>query len=426
MNSRYKWKVVAMLWLVCCFNYADRQCIFSLFPKLKAEFGFDSVQLGLIGSAFMWTYAFGSPLAGFLGDRWSRKRLILGGCLFWSVTTAITGLCAKFWQFVAVRAVVGVGETVYFPAALSLMSDYHGKRTRSRALAIHQSGVYCGTILGGWLGAWFAVHYGWRVGLYCFGLSGTLMALIMMRYLRDTRRGTAEAAAEAPVTVAPPVGVKEALRIILSKPTAILLMFVFLGANFVGTIFLTWTPSFLVDKFHFGLIDAGLYGTLFIFLPSVASSPLGGWLADRLARTFPGGRMAVQALGLLAGAAFVGLVSLTSAVGVLLASMALFGFCKGLYDSNIWASLYDVIEPRARSTATGIMNSVAWGGGALGPIFVGVVTKYGRHTSQVANMSEAMACGAAVYVVCGLGLVAIILGRARKDILLVPETAPSS
>src|SRR6185437_816097 len=165
----------------------------------------------------------------------------------------------------------------------------------------------------------------------------------------------------------------------------------------------------------FSLIEAGLYGPLFIFLPSVASSPLGGWLADRLSTRLPGGRMAVQALGLLAGAAFVGLVSLTSAVGVLLASMALFGFCKGLYDSNIWASLYDVIEPRARSTATGIMNAVAWGGGALGSTFVGVFTKYGRHATQVANMSEAMAYGAVVYIVCGAAMVAIILTRARKD-----------
>src|SRR5882672_3423962 len=135
----YKWVVVFMLWFICFFNYADRQAIFSIFPKLKEEFGFDKVQLGLIASAFMWVYAFGAPIAGFIADRFPRKHLILGGCLFWSAITALTGWCGRLWQFVTVRALEGFGETFYFPATMSLLSDYHDARTRSRALSFHQS-----------------------------------------------------------------------------------------------------------------------------------------------------------------------------------------------------------------------------------------------------------------------------------------------
>src|ERR1700677_598129 len=131
MNRNYKWLVVGMLWLVCVFNYGDRQAFSSVFPRLRSEFGFNPVELGLMGSAFAWVYALGSPLAGFIGDRISRKGLILGGCLFWSATTALTGLCGRLWQFVGVRALTGIGETFYFPSALSLMSDYHSQRTRS-------------------------------------------------------------------------------------------------------------------------------------------------------------------------------------------------------------------------------------------------------------------------------------------------------
>src|SRR5262249_26338794 len=131
----YKWWVVFMLWFICFFNYADRQAISSVFPKLKEEFGFAKVQLGLIGSAFMWLYAFGAPVAGYVSDRWRRKDLILGGCLFWSFVTWMTGWCSRFWHFVTVRALEGLGETFYFPASTSLMSDYHGRQTRSRALA---------------------------------------------------------------------------------------------------------------------------------------------------------------------------------------------------------------------------------------------------------------------------------------------------
>src|SRR5256885_15341626 len=80
--ATYKWWVVFMLWFVCFFNYADRQAIFAVFPKLKEEFGFDKVQLGLIGSAFMWVYAAGAPLAGFICGRFLCQDIILGGLVF--------------------------------------------------------------------------------------------------------------------------------------------------------------------------------------------------------------------------------------------------------------------------------------------------------------------------------------------------------
>src|SRR6185436_9554474 len=174
-----------MLWLVCFFNYADRQAIFSVFPKLKDEFGFDKVQLGLIGSAFMWVYAAGAPFAGLAGDLLRRKDLILGGCLFWSAVTVLTGKCNQLWQFVTVRAAEGFGETFYFPASMSMLSHYHSAQTRSRAMSFHQSSVYVGTILGSWLGAWFAERHGWRVGFYFFGAAGLVLAILLYRFLKE-------------------------------------------------------------------------------------------------------------------------------------------------------------------------------------------------------------------------------------------------
>src|SRR2546422_77781 len=191
-GPNYKWAVVAMLWFICFFNYADRQAVYSVFPKLKEEFGFDKVQLGLIGSAFMWVYAFGAPFAGFICDRFRRKDLILGGCLFWSFVTVTTGWCSRLWHFVAVRALEGLGETFYFPASMSMVSDYHGTKTRSRALSFHQSSVYAGTIAGSWAGAWFAEQHGWRTGFYFFGASGIILVLVLHNLLREPQRGEAE------------------------------------------------------------------------------------------------------------------------------------------------------------------------------------------------------------------------------------------
>src|SRR5437867_2884219 len=328
-GSDYKWWVVAMLWFVCFFNYADRQAIFAVFPKLKEEFGFDKVQLGLIGSAFMWVYAAGAPLAGFICDRFRRKDLILGGCLFWSFVTITTGWCHKLWHFVTVRAMEGLGETFYFPASMSLVSDYHNRRTRSRALSFHQSSVYVGTILGSWIGAWFAEHHGWRVGFYFFGGIGMALALVLYRFLREAQRGEAEAesgdSASRAESAGDPLSVGETLRVIFRAPAVPFLMLAFVGANFVATIFLTWTPTFLVEKFQFKLTSAGLSGTLFIHLASACSVPVAGWLADRLCRRFTSGRMMVQVFGLVIGAGFVFLVGNTTSTATLLLAMTVFG-----------------------------------------------------------------------------------------------------
>lgn len=411
-----------MLWFICFFNYADRQAISSVFPKLKEEFGFDKVQLGLIGSAFMWVYGLGAPLAGFIGDRVRRKHLILGGCLVWSFITMLTGWCSQLWHFVTVRALEGFGETFYFPASMSLVSDYHPPATRSRAMSFHQSSVYVGTIMGSWLGAWLAERHGWRVSFYLFGGAGMLLALALYRFLREPRRGESEERLETcPAASSQPASkeaLREATRAIFRQPAVMLLMLAFLGANAVATMFLIWTPTFLVEKFHYELATAALYGTVFIHLSSALSVPLGGVLADRLARRLAGGRMLVQALGLLFGSAFVFLVGATTQVSTLLLAMALFGFCKGFYDSNIFASLYDLIEPRVRATAAGLMNTVGWGGGALGPLTVGWVAKHGRHASEIENMSEAIAFSSIIYVAGAalLFITIVLLARRGPDL----------
>ncbi|MFM9058408.1 MAG: MFS transporter [Planctomycetaceae bacterium] len=438
-QGAYRWQVVAMLWLVCFFNYADRQAIYAVFPRLEQEFGFDKVQLGLIGSAFMWVYAGGAPFAGFIADRVKRVHLILGGCMFWSLVTVATAWCSKLWQFVAVRAAEGLGETFYFPASMSLTADYHGPTTRSRAFALHQSSVYVGTILGSWLGAVVAEAYGWRTGFFLFGAAGLVVAAGLYVFLREPERGAADRAearlaaaahgggtGEAEGGTAEPLGVAATASQVFGRPAAVLLMLAFLGANFVATIFLAWTPTFLVEKFGYSLGAAGLNGTLFIHLASAASAPIAGVVADRLARRYAGGRIAVQAFGLLAGSAFVAMVGLCTTTPVLLAAMTAFGLCKGCYDAGIFASLFDQIEPAARASAAGIMNTVGWGGGALGPLFVGLATRYGGGDGDVANMSRAIACGGAVYLACAALLVAAMACARRPAFVCKPMLQPGT
>lgn len=402
-----------MLWLVCLLNYADRQAISSLFPLLERDYGFSKAQLGLIGSAFMWVYAASAPFAGFAGDRRSRKGLILCGCLFWSLMTVMTGLCGRLWQFVATRALIGLGESVYFPAATSMLSDYHGTRTRSTALSLHQSAVYIGTIVGGGLGALLAERYGWRWAFYGFGTAGIVVALLLWIRLREPTRGASEITClpEGPSMATERRGFVETFHHLLRTPGVPMLLGAFACANGVAAIFMVWAPTFLFEKFHLGLVSAGFSAVVAIQLASAVSAPLSGLLADRLALSIRGARMLVQAVALILGSLCVVAVGRASGMEVLVFAMICFGLCKGAYDGGIFASAFDCVPPHERASVAGLMNLIGWGGGALGPLAIGLASTFGSGP-QMERMSGAIAwSGAAYLVAAGLILAALFSYR---------------
>jgi MFS family permease len=415
MGSRYKWWVVAMLWLISFFNYADRQAIFSVFPLLEREMRLTPVQLGLLGSAFAWVYGLAAPLAGMIVDRVKRKTAILGGLHAWSLICMATVLSKNFRHLFFWRAAEGLGETFYYPASMSLISDYHGRETRSRAMGLHQTSVYMGTIGGGFFAGLIGQYYGWRWSFIVFGGLGILLGIVLKRYLVEPVRGAADAAETGDAAATPHARVAGSLsfpaflRLVARTRTLLCLMGAFMCANFVAVVLLSWMPKFLYDKFNMGLAMAGLTATIFVQLASMAGSPVGGWLADTLRRRTPRGRMAVQMIGVFGGAPFVVLCGLTSSVGVVMIALTAWGFFKGLYDANIFASVFDVVRPEARGTAAGMMNAVGWlAGGGSAPIVIGFI-------AQRESLGLAIALASTVYVVAGLLLLTGILFFVRSD-----------
>jgi MFS family permease len=395
-----------MLWFICFFNYADRQAIFSVFPILEQEFGFSKGELGLIGSAFAFVYALTAPVAGQISDRKSRKLVILGGLYVWSLVTGFTALCSKAWQFILVRGAEGLGETVYFPASMSMVSDYHSKRTRSRAMSLHQTSVYAGTIGGGALAGWMGQHFGWQSPFVVLAGAGILLGVVLAFFIREPERNEAERRelGHAPdKSTEPPLPLAEYLLGLWRTPSALLLVLAFLGANSVGLVFLTWMPTFLYEKFKLSLTLSGVSATIYLQIASMAGAMLGGTLADWWRTRANGGRMYTQAVGALCGAPFIFLCGTTLELSVLVAAMILFGLSKGIYDSNIWASLYDVVPPSRRSTSVGLMNMIGWLGGAMGAYFVGLAVDLG------VTMSVAIASTAVIYI--GVALLLVLAAR---------------
>lgn len=411
-NNIYKWVVVGLLWFVCFFNYADRQAIFSVFPVLQSEMGLTNVQLSFVGASFMYVYALIGPLAGIIGDRLSRKFLIIAGLIFWSVVTMATALSTNYWHLVLCRALEGFGEAFYFPASMALISEYHGPETKSRAMGFHQSSVYAGTIAGGSLAGLLADHWGWRSGFYVFGGAGILLGVILMLALKEPPRRQAEQSLDAHATLDyTKANLWADIVEIFSTPMVRVLIAVFVGANFVASVFLTWTPKFLKEKFNLTLTMAGFSGTAYLQTASVIGVVVGGVLADRLARRYLGGRMMAQALGLFGGVAFIFLTGWTLSLPLLILALSGFGFFKGIYDANIWASLYDVVKPERRATAVGLMNSIGWLGAATAPTAIALASsKYG--------MSACLSANSLIYLLFGLlmlwGVRTFMAGPASK------------
>jgi MFS family permease len=370
------------------------------------------VQLGLLGSGFAWVYGLFCPLAGNIVDRVRRKTAILGGLHIWSTICLLTAFSRNFRYLFFFRVAEGLGETIYYPASMSMISDYHGAATRSRAMGFHETSVYLGALAGGFFSGLIGQHYGWRWSFLAFGGCGILLALILKRFLVEPVRGAADLADLDPGRSLPParkIGIPGFLRIIWTTPTVMMLMGGFVGVGFVALVLLSWMPKFLYDKFHLSLATASLLAVLFAQLGGIIGSPIGGWLADVLQRRHPGGRIAVQAAGVMLGAPFVVWCGLADSLVWAVVALTGWGICKGLYDANTFASVFDVVRPEARGTAVGFMNLVGWlAGGGTAPLFIGFV-------GQRAGLSMAIALAGGVYVLSGIFLLIAMLVFARRD-----------
>jgi sugar phosphate permease len=309
---------------------------------------------------------------------------------------------------------------------MSLIADYHGKATRSRAMGIHQTSVYMGTIAGGYFAGLIGERYGWRSSFVVFGGCGVLLGLILSKFLREPRRGAADLSdmgvgfAGMEVRKMP---VSEFLKVIWGSPTVLLLMLAFMCENFTAMVVFTWMPTFLYNKFHLSLAMAGLMATVYIQLASLIGSPLGGWLADVLRKRTAGGRIIVQAIGILLEAPFAIWCAMTGSLTGLAIALTLWGLVKGLYEANIFASVFDVIRPEARGTAAGFMNMIGWlAGGGTAPLVVGFL-------AQREGLSVAIAKASAAYVIAGvLQILAVAFSvrrdAARMEATLLAEAAP--
>jgi MFS family permease len=359
-SPRYRWFVVSLLGVFMILNYAVRWALQSVFPLLEKEMGLNGAQEGWLLFAFGAAYGLCSPFAGFLVDRFGRKLVIFGSLCAWSAVCAGTAFATHFGVLLFFRVLEGATEAFYFPAAVSLISEYHDRNTRSRALGIHQAGLYVGIILGSVTTGFVAQFYGWRLCFAVFGVVGLIICVASYGSLIEPPRRIAESTERDQLW--------QCLRVLTGGPRPPLLIAAFLFSNVVGVaVLLQWMPLFLSDRFSLGL--AATIATVFAQPASMLGAVLGGWRADRASQKWKMGRMLVQACALLLAAPFVYVAGLANSTQMLICVLVVWGLLKGTYDASIFSSMFDVTDPVPRDRIVGMMNMFAWiFAAAAGPV----------------------------------------------------------
>lgn len=369
--ARGAWLVVALLVPVALLNYLDRQMLASMKYSVMGDIGDigSEANWGRMLGQFKWVYAFLSPVGGYLADRFGRRFTICGSLFAWSAVTWWTGHVGSYSELLWARSLMGVSEAFYIPAALALIADYHTGATRSRAVGLHQMGIYCGVIAGGFGGyVAEAPSLGWRWAFDACGIFGMLYALPLAFLLRDVRRGDGgRRVAASPL---------ESARALLTNSSFILLVLYFTLPALAGWVVRDWMPAILKAEFNIGQGQAGVSATLFWQVAAIVGAIVGGWLADRWMRKTDRGRIYVSALGMgmIIPAMFgVGYAPQTGLLWVAIAFLILFGLGWGFFDTNNMPILCQIARPELRATGYGLMNLVSisaggladWGFGAL-------------------------------------------------------------
>lgn len=365
----YKWIMLLLISAAYFLAQGSRQIYAAVLPDIKAAFGGDvsDASMGLVGSAFTLAFGIVIPFAGLAADFFRRKWILLAGSLLFSTGIFLSGFASGLRMLlVAYGLMNGIGQSLMPPCNSSLISEFHTD-TRGTAFSVYQGAIYLGIVVCAITASQMssADADGWRRAFRIFGAVGIAWTIVMLLGLKDTPN----------VGKKGEVSVKDALKAFFSKPTALWMMAA-LGCYFFATYGVKiWTPVFMMRAFpEMPHATAVFHGFFWFYLGAFAGVTLSGRLSDKLKPRRPLVRFEVELSGIVLCIPFILVIAGTRVLPVMIVALALFGFATGVYDSNLYAALLDVINPKYRALATGIFGCGGCIIGALGPLVMGLLS----------------------------------------------------
>ena len=396
MGRWYKWVVVALLGGAYFFHQADRAIFGVLVPYIQSDLSLTERQLGHVNTVLFLTIAVVTFIAGFIGDRFDRKRIITCSLVFWSLSTMGIGFASSFLAVVMLRSVAtGGGESFYGPSAMSLLASHH-RETRSLAFSIHQAALYLGLMLSGVLALRVLDLLGtWRRVFVAFGAAGLLLGVVFVFFLHDgMRNGSGDEGHEKES-----VRLSESFKAFFCCPSALCATAGFIAICCVNNTYITWAPKMFHDRFGMDGATAGAHAMFYHHLVAFAAILAGGWVTDRFVSRFPRFRLGFQICALLLGAPAIFLIGRCGTFAAAMAMTAAYGLFRGLFEVNTHASVFDVVPARHRASVVGFMLLLAMG---IGAFFSGELMGWVFETFGERSYSLAFALMAGTYALAAL------------------------
>lgn len=350
----YPWIVVGLLWIVALLNYMDRQMLSTMRDAMQIDISEleSAVNFGRLMAIFLWIYGLVSPFAGAIADRVSRKWLIIASLGVWSAVTTLMSFCTNYNEIFWLRALMGVSEALYIPAALSLIADYHTGKSRSFAIGIHMTGLYLGQAVGGF-GATLAAAFSWQQTFHWFGVIGIVYAVLLMVLLYEKRDVAQENILATPEQKIP---VLKGFGMIFSNMAFWVILFFFASTSLPGWATKNWLPTLFADSLNTPMSQAGPISTITIALSSFLGILAGGPLSDKWVKRNVKGRVYTSAIGLAMMIPALILLGLGKGMFAAVAAGLFFGIGYGMFDTNNMPILCQFVPSKLRATAYGIMN----------------------------------------------------------------------
>lgn len=348
-------------------NFFDRQVLSAVAEPLRREWRLGDGELGALSTAFTLIYAFLGLPFGRLADTRSRKWLLAAGCCAWSVLTALQGAARGFWELLALRLGVGVGEATCAPAANSLIGDLVPPARRARALSLFMLGLPLGLALSYVVSGAVAEAFGWRAAFWVAGLPGVGVALLALRIDEPPRARATPAAA----TIA------SSYRALLAIPSFLWLVASGAIHNFNMYAISSFLSPLLMRYHGLSVGQAGLLSTLVYGVAGAVGLYAGGFLSDRLAVRRRDGRFRLIAFAALVSVPFAALALARPAgdAAGFAALMALAVTAMYVYYGSVYAALQDVVPAALRGTALALYFFAMYVlGASLGPYLTGLLS----------------------------------------------------
>lgn len=389
--------VVGLLWVVALLNYMDRQMLSTMRDAMALDISDleSKVMFGKVMAAFMWIYGFMSPVSGIVADRVNRKWLIVVSLGVWSTVTLLMGYATTYDQVYWLRALMGVSEALYIPAALSLIADYFTGKQLSLAIGIHMTGLYMGQAIGGF-GAFVAEHLSWQSTFHWFGIVGIAYAFVLIFFLYEKRgdkigKHKNEDKESLAVTLKKNMAaIKASLGMLMTNIAFWTIIFFFASCSVPGWATKNWLPTLFADSLNVEMSVAGPIATITIAFASFIGVMVGGPMADKWSKKNLKGRIYTSSIGLSLMIPSLVLMGFGTSFVAAIGAGVLFGLGYGLFDANNMPILCQFVSDRSRGTAYGMMNMSGLFIGALATNVLGSLAEKGMMGLGFACMAGAL------------------------------------